>query len=322
MADGPSAAPVPHRSASVDVLRLVLAYMIIGLHGHFLGDVSPRLRYLLEEGLFRIAVPLFFMISGFFLERGGWRGMRRWLRHLLWLYALWMAVYAAYWLPHTHPTLAGAIIRAIFGYYHLWFLPALAMAGILLMALRLCGGRWLAVLAVLAGSLGLAIQLASNLQLAGLIPGEGLESPYLFRNFAVFGFPFMALGMFLARVEPRLRPSPQILAAALVSGLALLLAENMLNLWLFGPEVAVELQVSLYLLCPAILLWVRRLGLARDGKPVAQMATGIYLVHALPLLWLNAHAGFGDTANVLLAALFSTVAAAVLVVVNRRLPVL
>ncbi len=310
------------RTASVDVLRLVLAYMIVALHGHFLGDVAPRARYFLEEGLLRIAVPLFFMISGYFLQDGGWRGMRRWLGRLGWLYALWMAVYAAYWLPATPPTPAGAVFRAIFGYYQLWFLPALMMAGLLLFALRSCPRGCLALVAGVTAAAGLAIQYVGNWQAAGLLPGSELTHPYLFRNFLTFGLPFMAIGALLARHPDRFRLSSRNLGLIILAGLVLLTVENSLNLRLTGPDEPVELLLALYLLCPAILMATLRLRIAASGKAIAQLATGIYLVHTLFLMWLADHTGLGHSAAVLVTSVLSTGAAAVLVLVNRRVPVL
>ena len=40
--------------------------MIVGLHAGFLKDVNEYVSFLTVEGLFRIAVPLFFIINGYF----------------------------------------------------------------------------------------------------------------------------------------------------------------------------------------------------------------------------------------------------------------
>ena len=56
------------RNKGLDYLRLVLAFMVVGIHTNFLGEISPFAAYLMGGGLFRIAVPIFFLISGFYFR--------------------------------------------------------------------------------------------------------------------------------------------------------------------------------------------------------------------------------------------------------------
>lgn len=54
------------RNISVDILKLVLSFMVVGLHTNFLRDLSFPVGYVLKNGFFRMAVPLFFIINGYY----------------------------------------------------------------------------------------------------------------------------------------------------------------------------------------------------------------------------------------------------------------
>ena len=120
------------RAAGVDALRITLAVLVICLHGHVFADIDLRASYLMEQGLCRIAVPCFFVISGYYLALTEPRRFGGWLRHVLWLYLLWMALYAGFWWVDPIASPLAFLDRLALGYYHLWFLVALACAGSLL----------------------------------------------------------------------------------------------------------------------------------------------------------------------------------------------
>ena len=91
----PSGVP---REGGLDALKLLLAISVVGIHGNFLRDVRTVLSAVLVDGMFRIAVPTFFLIGGVFLARMTDHQIARWLRRLLGLYVIWMLAYSGYWL--------------------------------------------------------------------------------------------------------------------------------------------------------------------------------------------------------------------------------
>jgi len=54
------------RNLTIDVLKIVLAFFVVFLQIHFLKNSYPEVSYLLVNGLFRIAVPVFLLITGFY----------------------------------------------------------------------------------------------------------------------------------------------------------------------------------------------------------------------------------------------------------------
>lgn len=54
------------RNGALDVLKIAMAFIVVGMHAGFLTDISPIAAYLTANGLFRIAVPVFLLINGYF----------------------------------------------------------------------------------------------------------------------------------------------------------------------------------------------------------------------------------------------------------------
>lgn len=56
-----------NRNIALDTLKFLLAFMVVSIHTGFLNDLNqPTIYYLTSEGLFRIAVPLFLLINGYY----------------------------------------------------------------------------------------------------------------------------------------------------------------------------------------------------------------------------------------------------------------
>ncbi len=53
------------RNLYVDVLKLVMAFLIVALHGQMFYEVNDLVYYIFHEGVTRLGVPVFLLISGF-----------------------------------------------------------------------------------------------------------------------------------------------------------------------------------------------------------------------------------------------------------------
>ncbi len=137
-----------------DVAKFICALLIVVIHTDPLKHHSPIIRFYLNNVIARIAVPLFFAMSGFLLfGKMSWEGgkirrctenyirLKKYLRNLLVLYTGWSAVYIAVSLPGWYRTgwwgtaLVKDAIVSFFvrgSHYHLWYLLAsIYAAGIL-----------------------------------------------------------------------------------------------------------------------------------------------------------------------------------------------
>jgi surface polysaccharide O-acyltransferase-like enzyme len=121
------------RNIAIDVLRIALAFMVIGKHTHFLYEIHPALGYFLSDGLFRMAVPLFITISGFYFAFSLQRdSFQFWLKRYMFIYIFWMLIYSKFWIKTSNVIFFNFII----GIKHLWYMPGLIGAGIIVFFLR------------------------------------------------------------------------------------------------------------------------------------------------------------------------------------------
>ncbi|MGN6133873.1 MAG: acyltransferase family protein [Aureliella sp.] len=309
------------RNATLDWLKIVLACFVVGIHAEALSDRSPLASYLLTEGLFRIAVPLFLIINGYYLRQHLEAGKPFWLwfKRVLLLYVLWTIIYAPYILSAARGSgsLAGLKVAKdlVLGYYHLWYLPAMLVAGTATWLVGRCCARALLPLATIVLMGGLALQYATNYSWI-LDP----DAPHwLYRNGVFVGFPFFAIGAALGQHEPGLArrwstASNRIAAAA---ALTLVLAEAMVNYHACGHEF--DILLSLAVACPVVFVIANGQCTLGSTKLLASLSTAIYLVHPLLLAGL-AQLGLEDRGTLLfvLTGVSAIAVGMLLVVVSRR----
>jgi surface polysaccharide O-acyltransferase-like enzyme len=235
-----------HRFQAVDVFRVLAILAVIALHTArhegpgAVGTAFDAATFLNQVE--RFAVPLFFILSGYFWsakcrERADYLRCSLALgRRVLLLFLAWCAVY---FLVSELDTirqlgLAGALaawaarLGAMHGGYatlllqgakvHLWFLPALAIAALLsgaLLSRRL--DRTLFALAIALYAIGLAGKAYADTPL-------GFHTAFNLRNGPFFSLPMFATGYALQRRGPQASWSSTGALLA-IGGLALQLAE-------------------------------------------------------------------------------------------------
>lgn len=130
---------------SVDLLKIICSVMIVCIHTSPLASYDGRVNSFFVNCICRVAVPFFFISSGFLLfKRAGvspvnGSTVKNYLKRILVLYLFWSAVYfpiTAVEMYRCHdPEVAGLIFlnwlkNMIFtaGYGFLWYLPATIVA--------------------------------------------------------------------------------------------------------------------------------------------------------------------------------------------------
>ena len=244
-------APLHNRGPALDTFRLAAAVLVTAIHTSPLAGVSPLADFLLTRVLARVAVPFFLMVSGYFLARRGWQGLRRFIRHNMLVYLAAAALYLP--LNFYAGDSPAAWLRSFVWegtFYHLWYFPAL-LWGVLI-------ARELAKLGPRAG-----VAAAGLLYLAGLggdsyfglidrVPPLSAFYAAVFRvceytrNGLFYAPLFLLLGAALAG---RRRPLPARGAAAgLCLSFAAMTAEA---LWL--RSLGAQRHDSMYLLLPVVM---------------------------------------------------------------------
>lgn len=290
------------RSLSVDSLRLCLAVMVVFLHCNPASDLSPILSYVTGNGLYRVAVPAFFMLSGYFFYSAVQAGRAMgYVRRIGLLYGLWMLLYLPLWYGalRVEAPLRGLLLIT-FGWWHLWYLASLACCALLTVWLRNRPTRHLLVLAVVLFGIGVAIMYAMLMRWLvpeGVFPGPGI---WLNRNGLFLGLPFFLAGFILRREGWERRvPAPLLWAAALV-GLTLLVTEA----WAirsYAPRVlGLDTPLSMGLAAPALVMLALRGTRAAHSRLLGTLASGTFFLHVAFLVPLMKYTSLSRTAIALI----------------------
>lgn len=133
--------------AAVDVAKYVGALLVVAIHTFPFVDFSESFNLFFISTICRLAVPMFFVCSGFFLFKKIRRGsgyeeenkaaLLHFLKRLGILYLVWTVIYLPYTIWNfaangfSFMVLIGWIRDVLLNgsYYHLWFLPALMLGG-------------------------------------------------------------------------------------------------------------------------------------------------------------------------------------------------
>lgn len=269
------------RNLSVDILKIILAFFVVFLHMHLLRDYYPSLSYVLVNGLFRIGVPVFLIITGYyFYHVDDINKLKKWLIRIFLLYFIWSVVYIPFWKE------GKVFTNIVFGYHHLWYLIGTLFAGILLFAVRKKSTQFLVIAILFLFSCGYVIQLLGNLH---SFTGE-LDSTFnlfpSYRNFLFVCFPFLGIGFLIKKLNIDVRQKPSLLLALAAMGLVIF--ESFLNYKVVGlnKKESIDLLLSLPIACPIIFLYCKSIPVKTDSKILASISTAIYLVHPLIMEWI------------------------------------
>ncbi|MBB6671919.1 acyltransferase [Cohnella nanjingensis] len=283
----------------LDWLKLIAALLVVANHTSPLTSVSPDADFLLSGILSRIAVPIFFMTSGFFYFRklnGDPRvdreAMYGYLRKIGKLYAVALLLYVPlnlYTGYFTEDFSAYSLMKDLVfdgTFYHLWYLPAL-LIGILLTTWLY---RTLPLPAMLAAAgLLYVVGLLGDSYYGLFKANEAFSQLYagLFKAFdytrnGLFYAPiYLALGAWAAkRPQPERRPLAN--AGLFLVSLALMLTEGMLlNL------AGMPRHDSMYIFALPAAYFLFRWALqwkGRSGRTFREWRVWIYILHPIAIV--------------------------------------
>ncbi|SIQ61332.1 Surface polysaccharide O-acyltransferase, integral membrane enzyme [Chryseobacterium sp. RU37D] len=262
------------RNLSIDILKIVLAFFVVFLHMHLLKYSYPTLCYLTVNGLFRIAVPVFLIITGYyFYYIDNSIKLKKWAIRTFLLYTIWTIIYIPFWRDNkVFPYL-------VFGYYHLWYLIGTFLSGLVLYFLRKKSAKTLILLSVIFFSLGYMIQLLGCLHyFKGKLDLTLNSFPY-YRNFLFACFPFLTIGFLIQKLNIRIMKKNSYLLV--MSSTLLVILEAYFNYKFISAEADIDLLFSLLIACPILFLFCKNITIKTDSKILASLSTAIYLVHPL-----------------------------------------
>lgn len=280
------------RIKRLDDFKWIAALLVVANHTSPLESVNPTADFLLTRVFARVAVPFFFMVTGYFVlhaaikEREGTRRILSVVKKTGVLYLgvtllyLPVQLYKVMKEPLAPVKWAGWALRAVFfdgTYYHLWYLPA-AMLGLVLAYLLLrYAGRAAFPFSLLLYAIGLLgdsyYGLAERLPLLKEMY-EGMFQLFSYTRNGLFLAPvFLILGYRLAvkrqeeKVQDESREAKRALRNSIVC-LAFMSAEGLLL-----HAYQIQRHDSMYLILPILcgyLFWY----LLLDEKKAFKERTG------------------------------------------------
>ncbi|WP_455501829.1 acyltransferase family protein [Gemmiger sp.] len=308
---------------AIDRCRIVMAFLVMAIHYHPFTGVNPAVDYFSAQYLARLAVPFFFCCNGYFLYHAAksegqlsskiFGSFRKALR----MYIFWTIVYFPIILymvikqirkQHVSPvkpifrTLRDIVL--VGSYNHLWYLLGLSVALLILWIVRVrCRMRWthidlLACVLYFLGSMYDAYRYAIRGWSIWQIPVLKLLLKLYHVTFAqtrngiFFGFPFLVLGILIAR-KNTYRPRRFYLTAFLIT-LAVGACETSL-LWrirAFSPKAGQNmclflLPATYFLFC----LLVQTTSSADTTRTIRKFSSLLFLLHPWVIFAYNTFYG-------------------------------
>lgn len=296
------------RNISIDVLKLILSFFVIGLHISLLEDFDANLGFILNQGIFRIAVPVFLVINGYYFSNiNDWEKYKKWIKRVFFLYLFWMFFYLPFWVSKD---ITKNFIYVFNGYFHLWYIIGLIYASFLLFLLRRINPHIHIILSFKLYSIGTLLQYLHS------FGGFTIET-FVYRNFLFFCLPFLMIGFLIKKFE-----NEKKLNNVFYVFILLFFSELSIDLYLSGGKAIFDLLFTLLLICPVIFILVKKKILLRNNKNIGLVSSAIYFIHPSVLFILRKFYGLysiNEFLVVLLGSIFLTIP---LLYLNKKLRIL
>ncbi|HBN5911601.1 TPA: acyltransferase family protein [Morganella morganii] len=257
------------RNINIDITKFIMSLLVITIHFDYQSGVFIT-QFIINE-LSRIAVPFFFIISGFFLIPITEKKLHvNWLVKILMIYISWSLVYFIY-LKYFSNDRGGAyylLEQITTGWYHLWYFPALMMGYIISYHMRHRSLRSLSSIIILLFSSLFYLQIRKY----GNVP---LIS---YRNFLFTAAPCIMSGVIIYRVRDAytLRGISKMLPIITVATL-------IISLISYKNKLFIELPLSSLIIAITVVLIVTKTKpmISHSKINIGKLSTVIYLTHPL-----------------------------------------
>lgn len=280
--------------AGIDIFRLIAAFLVIAIHTSPLIGFSSTGDFILTRITARIAVPFFFMTTGFFLISQHTRNTQKlssFIRKTAVIYMAAIAVYLPINLYNGYfkaDNLSAKLLKDIVfdgTFYHLWYLPASMLGASLAWYLVTKKGY---KTALTAGTILYVIGLLGDSYYGIIAELPAFHGFYEFvfqftdytRNGLFFAPIFFVLGGFLADFRPKLSAEKSITGFAV--SFLLMLTEGLLL-----HHYDLQRHDSMYVFLPICMFFLFCAILHVQGKRIkvlGQLSLWIYLMHPMMII--------------------------------------
>lgn len=266
--------------AKIEYFRVAAAFLVASIHCSPLLTYSSTADFILTRVIARVAVPFFFMVTGYFVI-GKPERVKGFLKKTGVIYLFCILLYLPlniYAGNFKGLTFGGALTQLFFEgtFYHLWYLPA-ALLGVMVTQLisRTRSGPAIAGFLYAVGLLGDSYW--------GLIDGVPVVADIYEIIFDISGYSrnglfFAPIFLFMgANMRETKRPQKAVGAACLTAAFTLMLCEALLL-----RHAGWQRHDSMYVLLPAVMFFLFSLLLTPGGKApgwLSGFSLLVYIIH-------------------------------------------
>lgn len=274
------------KNHTIDTLRILMAVLVIMLHSALVLTKRNLVEFILFEGVCRIAVPFFFVVSGFYLESTIKKGnINLWLSKIVKMYILWSLLYIPFQIHLVDAILDKNIddinfesipFDMLFGYWQLWFLPAIIM-GALLVNTYHSSNKNILICSIM---LFIFACIVSYLTLSGRIVREGFwGTPYALRNGVFFAFPLMTLGYLISKNKEKILVKKHLSSKyALIIAFILVVVES--SFYFYTAKGLYDFTISSAIISVCLVAFaVKNPDLLKLNLNGTDISHGLYMVH-------------------------------------------
>jgi hypothetical protein len=300
------------RNLQLDYLKLILSILVITIHIPVSSNYT--LNFFTGSGLARIAVPLFLIINGYYLNLDDVNKFKKLIQRLAILYIVWMLIYLPFYINESD-----LYFKVIKGYFHLWYLIGLFGAAILMFALKKLklSNKSILIIGLFIFLLGWTIQLlrAFDFQL----PVDLLSRDGGTRNFFFFSFPFVAIGYSLKSMKFSnliLQKLPLFLSLSFI-----LLISETLFYYILKSNYGQDFFLSTLLISPLLFLAFKdKPKVEVDDDFFSKIFITIYLLHPLVIFLLaSIFPNMENTMRFILVVFFTITFSINIIQLNRKM---
>lgn len=274
------------RRSRLDLAKMIAAIWVVAIHIGPFSEINQYLDYFLVYVFGRLAVPLFFTITGYFVLSYGDGSNKKiisFLKHIIFLYLFSIILY----LPLTLHNGIGSItlinIIKVFIFdgtmYHLWYFPALIIGLIITYnLLNLLGAKITTIICFLLYIIGVFGDNYYGLIKEITIIKDVYDCIFYFSSYTRNGVFFAPLFLLLGYLIRYKNPEKKVNILLMVCSLFMLVMEGgIVELFALSKHGAMffSLPVCLWTIFPLFLY-----GLKANTRFISDMATGVYIIHA------------------------------------------
>lgn len=302
------------RNLSLDYLKVILAFMVILLHVKLINELSPEVNFIFVNGIFRLAVPIFLIITGYYFSQiTNLKKLKKWFIRIFILYVLWMSIYSYFWLDIHNLKLT--LITLFTGYFVLWYLIGMIFGGLLLYYSRNLEKKYLFSFAISLYIFGYMIQQLGNMHIFTGNLDRILNWHPISRNFLFNCFPLLAIGYLIKKTQLDEKYTPPLYMVIIL--IFIIIIESYLNYHFISKTEPLDHLLTLLIVSPLIFIYVKNKKILGHNKYLASFATAIFLIHPL---FINIYEYISiDMSKITFVLTASIILSLILVIINNKI---